>query len=893
MVNETHVSATKMMVRAKELFGNSQYALAAVCYQHAKQMYEEEHSTADSLQMELNLQESLELARQNGQDYDMVKDLAPDVLLDTKQLQATLPNFSIDGLLERAHEYWKKEDYRRLIETVRECQQFLPGMSKDMARQARGYMDFYTGAAYVGLDRDKDALPLLRAANYAMKELLHVYGEEMWACCLLYLGQATAFSEPEGAEQMLQEAYDAFLALGEQNRGAEKSDRDARYYTGLTLLELARLKGDALINGSADALPEVLRYQQEAVGYLLPLRDAANETDDADEQLFYGRRANQALAVLEKCVDRIQPSAVSLLTAIVDACEASFTNIMVDGQLAVALVKTAIAACQRAHLGERAAEISRSGRERVTDADLVAWLDGIIEDYEHRDGLEREFALAKQAITDGDFREVYPALKAATEHAQFLKETAMINQIERLLNETRLRDPGMVEQYLAEIRPLLRAGHFDEAERQLSKLRTAQGNTSALIAFRGEMNAAKLNIIEQHVKAMFAALDAGDMDGVEEAKNKATVLARQLPAEPAVLKEARRTLAEGVMQQHLQHAEACVRSGDFQEAEESLVLAHGVGDAIPELAQMLATAEAQLQDYREKMLEREHKRVGKLIAAGQYAEANLAVAKLTGNGIPFELPLEQQEMLNNYQQARKRLLEAQSFASHGEISQADAAYREVLLNPAAVAFRDEVQDEYELLKKGWSEQHCQEAEKLTGALKNALGRTIDFKAARTALEALEALIPGSYHDRVVKPLKHRYELMWALAQRHYVKKDALSAGKPMYITGAAMGVDIAVTLLLGFLLHWGFAPLAVIGISLLAATYSTGQCAAVKSTLAYTDQYHPFSGAFAGFLAALVVIGLSFAKLPWAWIAGIGVLVVAFAAVEFWQRLKMPIRIPE
>ncbi|MHB0935111.1 MAG: ATP-binding protein [Armatimonadota bacterium] len=893
MVNETHVSAAKMMVRAKELFGNSQYALAAVCYQHAKQMYDEEHNTADSLQMDLNYQECLELARQNGQDYDMVKDLAPDVLLDTKSLQEALPDFSIDGLLERANEYWKKEDYRRLIETTRECQQFLPGMSKDMARQTRGYLDFYNGAAYVGLDRDKDALPLLRAANYALKELLHIYGEEMWACNLLYLGQAMAFSEPEAAEHSLQEAYDAFLALGEQNRAAGASDRDARYYTGLTLLELARFKGDALINGNAEALPELLRYQQEAVGYLLPLRDAANETDDADEQLFYGRRANQALAVLEKCVDRIQPSAVRLLTAIVDACEASFTDIMVDGQLAVALIKTAIAACQRAQLNERAAEVSRSGRERVTDAQLGAWLDGIIEEYEHREGLEREFALAKQAITDGDFHEVYPALKAASEHAQFLKETAMLNQIERLLNETRLRDPGMVEQYLEEIRPLLRAGNFDEAERQLSKLRTAQGNTSALIAFRGEMNAAKLNIIEQHVKAMFAALDAGDMDGVEEAKNKATVLARQLPAEPAVLKEARRTLAEGVMKQHLHRAEECVRGGDFQEAEEALVLAHGAGDAIPELAEMLAVAEEQLQAYRQTVIAREQKRIGKLIAAGQFAEANLALVKITGSDESFELPLEQQELLNNYQHARKRLLEAQSFASSGQISQADAAYRDVLLNPAAVAFRDEVQDEYESLKKGWSEQHLQEAERLTGELKNALGRKIDFKAARSALEALEALIPGSYDDKVVRPLKHRYELLWALAQRHYCKKDALFSGKPLYFTAGAMVVDIVLCVLLGKFFGWGIPPLAVIGLCLLAGTYGAAQCAAVKSSLAYTDQYHPFSMAFAGFLAAVTVIGLSFARLPWSWIAGIVLLIVTFAVIEFWQRLKMPIRIPE
>lgn len=890
MVNETHVSATKMMVRAKELFGNSQYALAAVCYQHARRLFEEDQNTTDSLQMDLNYQECLELARQNGQDYDAVKDLDPEVLLDTKLLQETLPSFSIDDLLQRAHVYWKKEDYRRLIETVRECQQFLPGMSKDMARQTRGYMDFYTGTAYVGLDRDKDALPLLRAANYAMKELLHIYGEEMWACCLLYLGQATAFSEPEAAEQTLQEAYDAFLALAEQNRAAGKSDRDARYYTGLTLLELARIKGDALVNGDVKALPDVLRYQQEAAGYLLPIREAAV---DADEQLLYGRRANQALTLLEKCVDRIQPSAVNLLTAIVDACKAAFTDILLDGRLAVALIKTAIAASQRAHLNERTAAVARAARERVTDADVSAWLDGIIEEYEHRRGLEMEFAAAKRAIGEGDYHEAYPALEAAAEHARFLKETAMLNQIERLLAETRLRDPAMVDQYLDEIRPLLRDGNFDEAERQLSKLRTAQGNTSALIAFRGEINAAKLERIEQHVKAMFAALDAGDLDAVEEEKNKATMLARQLPAEPAVLKEARRTLAEGMMQQHLQRAEECVRSGDFQEAEEALVLAHGVGDAIPELAEMLATAEAQLQDYREKYVEREHRRIGKLIAAGQYAEANLAVAKLTSNGIPVELPVEQQEMLNNYQQARKRLLEAQSFANNGEITQADAAYREVLLNPAAVSFRDEVQDEYELLRKDWSEQHRQEAERLTGELKNALGRTIDFKTARASLEALEALIPGSYDDKVVKPLKHRYELLWALAQRQYVRKDALRAGMPMYITGAAMGVDIALTLLLGKFFGWGFPALAVIGISLLAATYSTGQCASVKSTLAYTDQYHPFSGTLAGFLAALVVIGLSFAKLPWAWIAGIGVLLVTFAAVELWLRLKMPIRIPE
>jgi len=889
MVNETHVSATKMMVRAKELFGNSQYALAAVCYQHAKTLYDGEHNTADSLQMDLNLQECLELARQNGQDYDMVKELAPDVLLDTKLLQEALPNFSIDGLLERAHEYWKKEDYRRLIETTRECQQFLPGMSKEMARQTRGYLDFYTGAAYVGLDRDKDALPLLRAANYALKELLHIYGEEMWACCLLYIGQALAFSDPETAEHTLQEAYDAFLALGEQSRGAEKSDRDARYYTGLTLLELARIQGDVLVNGDARVLPEILRYQQEAVGYLLPLRDAVT---DADEQLFYGRRVNQALAVLEKCVDRIQPSAVTLLAAVVDACEASFTDIMVDAQLAVALVKTAIAACQRAHLNERASEISRSGRERVTDPELGAWLEGIIDEYEHREGLEREFSLAKQAIGDGDYSEAYPALKAASEHAQFLKETAMINQIERLLNETHLRDPGMVEQYLADIRPLLRTGNFEEAERQLSKLRTAQGNTSALIAFRGEMNAAKLEIIEQHVKAMFTALDAGNLDAVEEAKNKATVLARQLPAEPAVLKEARRTLAEGVMKQHLKHAEQCVQSGDFHEAEEALVLAHGVADPIPELAQMLAAAEEQLEAYRETMLAREQKRIGKLIAAGQFAEANLAVAKITGNGMPFELPLEQQELLNNYQLARKRLLEAQSFASSGRITEADAAYREVLLNPAAVAFRDEVQDEYEALKKEWSGQHLQEAERLTGELKTALGKKVDFKSARAALEALDALIPGSYDDKVIRPLKHRYELLWALAQRHYFKKDALRVGKPMYITGGAMGVDIAITLLLGKFLGWGFPPLAVIGISLLAATYSTGQCAVVKSSLAYTDQYHPFSGAFAGFLAALTVFGLSF-KFSWSWVAGIVLLIVTFAVVEFMQRLKMPIRIPE
>jgi len=889
MVNETQISATKLAIRGKELFSNGQFALAAVCYRHAKRIYEEAEDSANTRLMDLNVEECLDLARQHGQDFDTIKELAPEVLLDTKLLQESLPSFSIEDLLTRMHELWRHEDYRSMIETVRECQQFLPNMSKELARQTRGYLDFYLGAAYVGLDRSRDALPHLRAANHCMRELLHIYGELRWACCLLYLGQTLAGSEPGNADRFLHEAYDALLVLADQQSAAGKSDRDTAYYTGMALLELARLKVDALIAGDTAALPELLENQQKAVTCLLPLRDA---DVDPELQFLYRKKFNLALSLVEKSLDRIPPSAARQLSAVVDQCEIVFTDLMTDDLLASALIRTAIIACQRARLDERAAAIARAGRARVTDPELHAWLDGLIKEFEHRQGLEIRLASAKQAINEGFFSAAYPDLEAATEHAEFLKDTAMAGQIQRLLAETRLRDPALVEGYLEELRPLLRDGNFEEAERQLSRLRTSQGNNLALTAFRDEINAAKTTVVEQYVREMLAALDKGDMDGVDEAKARATALARQLPAEPAALAQARCSLAEGLAQQHLKRATACVQAGDFQSADEALLQARAAAGDTPEMAETLDEAERQSQIDRQAVVERAQRRIAKLIAAGRHAEASLTQAELIRHGVPLELPAAQQQLLNGYQQARKRLIEAQSFASQGRITEADGAYRDVLLNPAAASFRDEVQAEYDLQRKDWIKAHTQEAEQRLGELKGALGKQVNFKAARAALEALEALIPGSYDEKAVKPLKHRYELLWALAKRHYCKKDLLFSGKPMYITAGAMVVDIVLCVLLGKFFGWGFPPLAIIGLGLLAGTYSTAQCAAVKASLAYTDQYHPLSGALAGFLAALTVFSLSF-KFSWSWLAGLALLIVVAGVAELLLRNTMPIRVPE
>jgi hypothetical protein len=889
MVNETQGSATRLVFRGKELFGNGQYALAGVCYQHAKCIYDEAHDSPNSLQMELNLEECLALARQHGQDYEPVKELSAEVLLDNKLLQESLPSFSSEDLLQRARSQWQRENYRGLIETVRECQQFLPTMAKELAKQTRAYLDFYLGAAYVGLDRSKDALPHLRAANHTMRELLHVYGEEMWACCLLYLGQALAGSEPGNAERYLREAHDALLVLGEQQRAADKSDRDTIYYTGMALLELARVKADAVVAGHTGALPELLGSQREAVGFLLPLRDA---DVDADLQFLYRRKANQALTMLEKSLDHIPPSAVDLLTAVASQCEIAFTDLMTDEKLASALVRTAVTACQRARQDQRAAAIARSGRARVIDPELHAWLDGIIEEYEHREGLETRLAMAKQAISEGFFNTAYPDLEAAAEHAAYLKDTAMQSQIQRLLADTRLRDPGLVEGYLEEFRPLLRDGNFEEAERQLSRLRTAQGNNLALAEFRNEINAAKTAIVEQHVQAMLAALEAGDLDGVEEQKAQAVALARQLPAEPSALVQARRTLVEGVVQEHLRQAAELVQAGDFQGADEAFLQARGTAGDVPALAEILEAAGEQLQADRGQVIEREQRRIAELIAAGQHAEANLRQAELLRRGVPLELPDEHEELLNEYQHARRRLIEAQEFVSQGRITEADGAYRDVLLNAAAATFRDEVQDEYDLLKKDWLRQHKKEAERLVIELKAALGQKVDFKAARAALEALEALLPGSYDAKAVKPNRHRYELLWALAQRHYCKKDLLFAGTPLYITAGLLVVDIVLCVFISRL-GIGFLPLAVIGLGLLAGTYSAAQCAAVKSMHAYTDKYHPFSVAAAGFTIALIVFGLSFTKIGFPWAIGLGLGIGVFFLAEFLLRNAMPIRVPE
>jgi|GEM_PF-2499467 len=888
MLNETQSNATKLVLRGKELFGNGQFALAAVCYQHAKLMYEETHDSPNSQQVELNYQECLELARQHGQAYEAVKELTPDVLLDTKLLQASLPSFSIEDLLKRAREQWRRENFRGMIETVRECQQFLSEMEKELAKQTRGYLDFYLGAAYLGLDRNRDAMPHLRASNHTMRELLHVYGEELWACCLLYLGQGLADSDPGNAERYLREAHDALLTLAEQQRAAGKSDRDTAYYTGMALLELARLKADQVIAGNTGAIQELLRNQQEAVRYLLPLRDA--EMDD-ELRALYRKKINQALNVVDKTVDRIPPSTGDLLAAVADGCEIAFVNSLTDDRLAAALVRTAINACRRAGLDARAADVARSGRTHVANPELQSWLDGLIEEYEHRQGLETRLAAAKQAIAEGFFSAAYPDIQAATEHAEFLKDIAIQSQLKRLLAETRLRDPGLVDEYLEEIRPLLREGNFDEAERLLSRLRTAQGNNLALAEFRKEIDTAKTAIIEQQVKAMQAALEAGDLDGVEEAKNKAVALARQLPTEPPVLVEARRELVEGVMREHLRRAAECVQAGDFNSADEAFMQARGIAGDISVLAETLDAAEGQLQADRQAVIAREQRNISEAIAAGRYADANLKQATLLRQGMPLELPVEQQELLNEYEQARKRLLEAHEFASQGSITEADGAYRAVLLNPAAAPFRDEVQAEYDLLRKDWAKQHAGEAERLASELRMALGQRLNFKAARAALEGLDALIPGSYDEKAIRPFRHRYELMWALAKRNYCRNDLLFSGKPMFITIGLVVVDIVLCFFIGKL-GWSFLPIGVIGLGLLAGAYGAMQCGAVKSMHAFTDKYHPFSLSAAGLLAALTAFGLSF-KFPWGWIAGLVLGIIVFGVTELMLRNAMPIRVPE
>lgn len=887
MVNETHIGATKMVMRGKELFNNGQFALAGVCYQHAKRIYDEAQDAPNSLQMDFNLKECLDMARQHGQDYEAVKELAAEVMLDNKMLQQALPSFSVEGLLDRARAQWKREDFRGMIETSRECQQFLPDMGKEPARVTRGYLDFYQGAAFVGFNRYNDAMPHLRAANYFMKELVHVYGEELWACCLLYLGQALTISEPENAERMMQDAYDTLLALAEHNRSAGKSDRDARYYAGLAMLELARFQGETLIGGETGALPELFRYQQDAVGYLVPLRDA--ESDD-EMQALYGRKVNHALTVLEKCVERIQPSSTSLLTAIADGCEAVFTDGSVDHEIVDALVKTAVAACQRARLTERMAAVARVGRARISDLELATKLDEMIAEFEHRQGLETQFAAAQQAVADGKFNAAYPALTAAAEHAQFLKETRLSSQIERLLTDTRLRDPAMTEEYLEEIRVLLRAGNFEEAEKQFSKLRTAQSNNPVLSAFRNEVSAAKVTIIEQHVQRMLAALTSGDMDGVEEAQNQAIALARQLPTDPPVLAQARRTLAQTLMQQHLQQAAECIENGNFFGADDEMLQAHGATDEFPDLAEALATAEEKMQADRQAIITQDQQHICDLIAAGQFAEVNVTLSDAARLGIPLELTDEQQSVINRYQQARKRLLEGRTFAGEQRIVEADAAYREVLQEPVAASFHDEVQAEYDALKKEWGKQQTGEAEKLVGDLKIAVTSRVNFKTAHAALDSLEALLPGSYDEKLVKQYRHKYELLSAHARRHYC--HSMLSGTPMLITAGLLVVDVVLCVIL--MRYWEFLPIAAIGVGLLLATYSTAQCAVAKTTLAFTDKLHPFSLTTAGLADVLIAVGLCLAKKGMIGaVAGLAVGIGVFFIVELLLQKAMPIRVPE
>lgn len=226
------------------------------------------------------------------------------------------------------------------------------------------------------------------------------------------------------------------------------------------------MKSEQLVNGDASALPEMLQFLQQAVEFFLPLREIS---DDPDEKTRLTRRITNTLAIPEKCIERIPTMEPKLLASVADACEQAFLATTND-QVATALARAAIAACLRARLNERAAAIAREGSSRITNPDERVRLNAIVNEFEHRQRMTTQFKLAQQAIADGRYAAAYPALVAAIEQATALDDAAMKAQLERLLDDTRLRDPELSVKYLDEIRALLITGDFDEAERQIDRI---------------------------------------------------------------------------------------------------------------------------------------------------------------------------------------------------------------------------------------------------------------------------------------------------------------------------------------------------------------------------------------------------------------------------------------